>query len=324
MPLDRSGVQIQEGVIFQSLKEYNFFTGAMNDQMPNDAVLPYDLNTPLFSDYALKSRFIYVPEGKIIPYNSTDVLDLPVGSALIKTFYYNTNGANRLIETRLLIHNSNGWHPETYIWNEAQTDAVRSLIGGTIDITINHNNNNESFSYLIPNQNQCVNCHASSGQTVPIGIKVPNLNRLYNYAQGSANQIQKWVDQGFLAANTSVNIPAWPSFSDPTADLNEKARAYLEVNCASCHTSAGSAANSGLFLEYSNTNMSSLGVLKTPVAAGSGSGGFNYVIDPGNANSSILLYRMNSSAVDVRMPEIGRSVIHDEGVNLIEEWINSL
>ncbi|PWJ40052.1 SO2930 family diheme c-type cytochrome [Sediminitomix flava] len=308
---------------FEYLSEYNFFVGEIAELTPNEEarVLPYDLNTPLFSDYALKKRFIYVPEGKSIPFQTNNVLDLPVGSVLIKHFYY---GEKDYIETRLLIRNNDGWQPETYIWEEDLSDARRSVIGGTRKMTLNIDGEDQIFNYMIPNQNQCKNCHAYDGKIAPIGPEIPNLNKTYNYAEGEENQIQKWISAGILEGHSDTNIPAWPAIDDQSATLDDRARAYLAINCASCHRAEGSAANSGLYLGFHVDEPINLGYWKTPTAAGDGSGGLRYVIHPGNAEESILMYRLNSSEVEVRMPELGRELIHKEGVELIRDWINSL
>ena len=312
---------------FNLLSDYNFFIGDLNDLLPNTeaGVLPYDLNTALFSDYASKKRFVYVPEGSSIPFDTSMVLDLPVGSILIKHFYYEeSNAPDNFIETRLLIRKSNGWQPEIYKWNEAQTDAERTVIGGTKNLTVNANGIPQSFNYLIPNQNQCKNCHAYNGEIVPIGPTIQNLNKDYNYSSGTTNQIEKWTSSGILDNPNISTLPKWYGVNDLAGSLDERARAYLAVNCSSCHRLEGSAANSGFYLEYGNTDSLSLGIWKTPVAAGAGSGGFTYVIKPGSGDESILLFRMISDEVDERMPEIGRELLHEDGVNLIRDWINSL
>ena len=321
-----NGVNIPAGSAFQTLSEYHFFIGDLKSLTPNTeaGVTPFDLNTPLFSDYVLKKRFVYVPEGNITPYNETTVLDFPLGSVLIKNFYYNLEGEDHIIETRLLIKKVSGWQPETYIWNDSQTEAIRSIVGGNVNLTLHINGTDQSFNYSIPNQNQCVTCHGTNGQTKPLGPRIQNLNKNYNYATGTKNQIAHWIDLGILETPPNTDIPSWPKFDDASADLNERARAYLAVNCSSCHSAGGSANNSGLYLGYFNDNPQSLGIYKIPVAAGSGSGGFTYVIEPGNASQSILFYRMNSSEIDIRMPEIGRELIHNEGLALIEAWINGL
>ena len=327
VPAANDELNIPDGVGHELLSDYNFFEGDIKNLIPNSeaGVLPYDLNTKLFSDYASKKRFLYVPEGKSIPMDTTQVLSFPEGSVLIKNFYYTDNGVNTIIETRLLIKRAMEWQPETYKWNNTQTEAVKTIIGATIPLTVSVNGEDQSFNYLIPNQNQCINCHALNGKIEPIGPKVQNLNRNYAYASGTENQMTKWMDLGILdRSDFSEPLPKWHDIDDTSASINDRARAYLDVNCASCHRMGGSAYNSGLFLGYYNEDPSSLGILKHPIAAGNGSGGFTYVIDPGNADESIMPFRMKSSAVDVRMPEIGRELVHQEGVDLIDQWINSL
>lgn len=323
---DSTDINIPDGKGHTLLSSYNFFEGNLADLTPNAeaGVLPYDLNMPLFSDYALKKRFVYVPPGLSIPFDTSGILDLPQGSVLIKHFYYtDPNGVEDYVETRLLIRKSDGWYPETYEWNEEQTDATRTVVGGTRTMTAFVNGQTETFNYLIPNQNQCKNCHADNGKIAPIGPAIQNLNKSYSYATGTSNQIDRWIADGILTNSTIANYPSWPGMNHPTATLHSKARAYLAVNCASCHRLSGSAANSGLYLEYYNQDSLSLGYFKTPVAAGGGSGGFQYVIKPGSADESILLYRMISDQVDERMPEIGRSLSHTQGIQLIRDWIDA-
>ncbi len=320
-------VKVPTGNGFNLLSEYNFFVGDLSDLNPNldGGVLPYDLNTALFSDYALKKRYVYVPEGSTIPFDTSAVLELPVGSVLIKHFYFDDpSGSENYIETRLLIRRNDGWYPETYEWNETQTDAERTVIGGTRDLTISVNGQNQSLNYLIPNQNQCKNCHSFEGKIHPIGPTIQNLNKDYNYIDGVANQIETWEMKGILETSPSTILPKWYGINDPNGSLDERARGYLAINCSSCHRLEGSASNSGFYLEYNNTDSLSLGVWKTPVAAGAGSGGFTYVIHPGKGDESILLYRMIADEVDERMPEIGRELLHDEGIDLIKEWIDNL
>lgn len=309
------------------LSEYNFFVGNLAELNPNtiEGVVPYDLNTALFSDYASKKRFIYVPNGSSIPFDTASVLDLPIGSVLIKHFYYpHADGTSDYIETRLLIRKADGWQPEIYEWNDDQTDASRTVVGGTKSLNVNVGGLVRNFNYLIPNQNQCKNCHAYNAELRPIGPTIHNLNKDYIYPNGIANQIDAWVGLGILDRPNNSNIPSWSAIDDPHVSLNERARAYLDVNCSSCHRREGSAANSGFYLAYDNQDSLSLGIWKTPVAAGNGSGGLDYVIHPGHADESILLYRMMADEVDERMPEIGRELLHDEGIELIRKWINSL
>ncbi|NNC95059.1 MAG: c-type cytochrome [Chitinophagales bacterium] len=320
-------VRFPEGKGYEWLSDYNIFIGNLADINPNTeaGILPYNLNMALFSDYASKKRFVYVPEGSKINFDTTDVLNFPLGSILIKHFYYlRTDGSEDNIETRLLIRQTDAWRAETYIWNEDQSDAQRTIVGETLELTTFANGGNRTFNYLVPNQNQCKNCHSDEGKLEPVGPQAQNLHKDYPYDFGTANQLQTWMDRGILEDASLQQLTAWPKIDDASTSLNKRARAYLDVNCASCHHRYGSAANSGLYLETENKDSLSVGIWKSPVAAGAGSGGFSYVIHPGMGDQSILLYRMISLELDERMPEIGRDLIHDEGVLLIRDWIDTM
>ena len=110
-------------------------------------------------------------------------------------------------------------------------------------------------------------------------------------------------------------------YSDLNLSVDTRARAWLEVNCAHCHSPEGPAKTSGLFLMAGVTNPLELGVGKAPVAAGKGSGGLLYDIVPNKPDQSILFFRISSNDPGIMMPELGRSIIHQEGVELIRQWI---
>jgi len=315
---------------YDNLSDYGFFTGDIANLISIDAVLPYDLNTPLFSDYSQKARYIYIPNGKSANYVADFILDFPTGTILIKTFYFLNNIADasqgkQIIETRLLVKYDNEWEVFSYIWDEEQTEASFTVLGEQRPISWTHyNGETKTANYLIPNKNECKSCHLFDEEVIPIGPKARNLNRLYDYSDGSKNQLDKWVERGWLTGlpNPYPYLPVWDDES--TGNLNDRARAYLDVNCAHCHYSGAPADNSGLFLNYTNVDSLHLGICKPPVAAGQGSGGLQADIIPGDPDASIMVYRMNSNDLEVQMPEISRSVIHTEGLELIREWIASL
>ena len=303
----------------------------------------YDLITPLFTDYAEKYRFIFVPEGKQAAYNSRESLDFPVGTISAKTFtmprdFLNEAAGEEIIETRLLIHRKDGWKALPFIWREDLSDADLTLAGGTRQVSwIHSDGSSRSTNYVIPDANSCKTCHSTvrdeSGSGVnqetvitPIGPKARFLNKDNQYNGKSVNQLAYMEQQGVLVGvpEDLESIDTVPAWDDPAADLQNRAKGYLDANCAHCHSPGGFASNSALFLEYWREVDTSYGICKTPVAAGAGSGGLRFDIVPGDADASITTYRMNSNEPDVRMPEIGRSVIHEEGVGLIREWINSL
>ncbi|QQS27703.1 MAG: hypothetical protein IPM47_12515 [Sphingobacteriales bacterium] len=315
------------------LSDYRFFTGNIAELNPNEGVLPYDLNSPLFSDYAEKARFVWLPEGTSATYHESEAFDFPVGAIIIKTFYYDNDKTDpskgrRIIETRLLVRHADKWQPYDYIWNEEQTEAGYSVVGMSVPVEwVNENGQTQQAEFLIPNKNECKGCHSYDGKFVPIGPKARHLNKDFNYPDGTMNQLEKWTAKGYLnsAPSNLTAIPKAPVWNDPlSGSLDLRARAYLDINCGHCHNYDGPANTSGLSLTWSETNDFALGICKPPIAAGQGSGGFLYGIVPGKPEESILIYRMNSTLLDVAMPELGRSVIHSEGLQLISDWIASM
>lgn len=316
---------------FDNLSDYGFFTGSINDLSPYKGVIPYELITPLFSDYSEKARFIWMPSGVSAAYSEDGVLDFPIGTIIIKNFFFNNDlrdaslGRN-ILETRLLIRQDTAWQQASYVWNEAQDNAAFTVIAKQVNVEWTHyDGSTRSTTYYIPNKNDCKGCHNVDKELLPIGPRVRNLNSSYAYPDGTMNQLDKWVTQGYLTSLPASNVPKLARWDDATSgSLEERARAYLDVNCGHCHSLEGPANNSGLFLNYLETDPARLGVCKSPVAAGQGTGGNDYVIVPGKPGESIMAYRMNSTVPDIAMPELARSVIHEEGLQLIEDWISSL
>lgn len=321
----------------------------------NEGVVPYDLNTPLFSDYAHKLRTVWMPKGKSASYAAQNSFAFPVGTIISKTFYYPLPGDGkwdgksvartvgnddlqnetldlskvRLIETRLLVRREGGWEAMPYVWNEAQTEATLKRAGDLIPLElVDGDGGREAVDYQVPDQNQCASCHATDNKTRalhPIGPKARHLNRDFAYATGSENQIAHLARVGYLTgAPDPAQAPRNANWQDAAhANLEDRARAYLDVNCGHCHSQTGPAITSGMWLDAAITDRLKLGFCKQPVAAGKGTGNRLYDIAPGQADASVLVFRMDSDDPSVMMPELGRSVVHREGVELIREWINA-
>ena len=314
------------------LSEWNFFKGKLSELDPSKDVVPYALNTPLFTDYAEKSRFVRLPSGKSVNYQKEGVLNFPEGTAIVKTFYYSADFRNpgkdkNIIETRVLIKEQEEWKALSYVWNEEQTDAIREIAGDEKQVQfIDQQGITKKVRYVIPNQNQCKGCHNSNDQLMPIGPSVSQLNGDLNYSTGKENQLRYWSNHGMIENLPSyASIPKTAIWNDPfSGDLNARARAYLAINCAHCHRREGPAQTSGLYLTESETDITALGINKPPVAAGQGSGGRLVDIHAGDANASILWYRMQTNNPGERMPELGRNLAHQEGIALITEWINKM
>ncbi|MBO6795885.1 SO2930 family diheme c-type cytochrome [Maricaulis sp.] len=317
-------------------------------------VVAYDMNTALFTDYAHKLRTIWMPDGTTAHYREGDTLDFPVGTVITKTFYYpridgelgervaRTEDTSadfqdgrmamdqvRLVETRILVHRENGWVALPYRWNEDQTEARLHRVGAVIPMTlVAEDGGEEAFNYVMPNTNQCAGCHApdsNSRAISPIGPKPRHINRDFAYTNIPQNQLERLETVGFLEGLPDLaQVPRNAAWGDEHASLDELARSYLDVNCSHCHSEVGPADTSGLFLEPDTPFGPNLGVCKLPIAAGSGTGNRPYDIVPGEPENSILVYRIDNVEPDEMMPELGRSTVHAEGLELVERWITEM
>jgi uncharacterized repeat protein (TIGR03806 family) len=332
------------------LSAYHLFTwSAAAGFAYNERVVPYDVNTALFADFALKSRAIYIPEGAAATFDPEAPLGMPVGSVVVKTFYFPADlraPADNLrpIETRLLVRHTDGWHPLPYIWDAEQRDAVLTPAGEVRAISfIDADGAPRTANYLIPQRNQCQSCHAeqptpsSQIELVLIGVKARHMNRSYDYggSVGARNQLDHLTELGMLTgAPPAATLPASYDFAPIEAGgsaaltgaaLDDAARSYLDINCAHCHNPRGvQGMTSQLFLNHDNTDAFHLGVCKRPGSAGTGTGGFTFDIVPGNPDVSILYFRTYTSQVSAMMPLLGRSLTHGRGAELLRAWIAAM
>ena len=320
-----------EGPPPEWLSAYNLFSDPAR-QLPNDGVVPYDLSALLFADYVTKHRFVWMPSGTSATYHDYEVFDFPVGTVLVKTFAFpqdarRPEGDMQLVETRLLVRTRTTWKMYPYVWNKEGTDARLTLAGARVPVSWIHTDGaTRSIQFNVPNVNQCKHCHIGSGAPLPVGPKARYLNMDYAYPAGAENQLVHWTKTGRLTGLADpATAPKAPDWDDPdSGTLGERARTYLDINCAHCHSPGGPAYTSGLDLRYDQTTPMRYGVMKSPVAAGRAASIGRYDIVPGDPDKSILLYRLATTDPGVRMPTTGRSLVHDEGVELIREWIANM
>lgn len=301
---------------------------------------------PLFTDYAHKLRTLWIPTGAQAKLVDGEI-DYPVGSILSKTFYYPTDdqgrviktrdsGASeisladsRLLETRLLVRQSDGWAALPYVWNEDETEAFLRVAGASYALTLVDAEMPSApptqFAYFVPNENQCSGCHTTKhpdGGMHPLGAIASQLTASAHSRSGDFRpQVDTLVARGWLDRAPEAAIA---SYEDPSEPLETRALAYLNMQCGHCHNPEGAADTSGLVLTGRHEKLVSTGVCKPPVAAGGGAGDLQYGIVPGDPDSSILHYRLASQRPDEMMPELGRSLVHAEGVALVREWITAM
>ena len=314
------------------LSDYGFFEGHIANHNPVPGVMPYDVSAKLFSDYALKSRFIVLPSGEQLTYKPGGSFNFPLESILIKTFYYPADLRMpeeniRFMETRLLIHTRDGWMGFPYVWNEEQTEADLEIAGKRLNVSfINPAGQSINFEYSVPNFNQCKGCHVNQNRMIPIGPKVRLLNHDFDYDDGKMNQLVKWDMLDMISGLPSVSsLPHTPDYNDlESGSIEERARALIDINCAHCHRLDAPGETSGLFLNIEETDPTRLGIYKPPVAAGRGSGNLDYTIVPQYPDQSIMIYRMESTDPGMMMPELGRKLVHKEGIELVKKWIQEM
>lgn len=358
-----------------NLSDYNLFKDPTDTtQMPNSGGVLYDLTTPLFTDYASKYRYVFVPEGKKIKYSANEVLEFPIGTVLAKTFTMPVDTSMRegdeyVIETRLMILREKGWIARPYYWDGADaTDANLQISSKKVAVTTTHKGNTMSFDYIVPSQASCLACHAvqsTDGPKVnlPIGPKSRFLNRDFNFNDSNTaglaesvtrNQLEFWAEKGILEGLPAIDqVATTPTYKDgdeaalpnlSISEINDRAEAYLDINCAHCHRAdltiseikladgtnlpdgyRGAAGSTGVQLEYNrdfDADSTKFGVCKTPVAGGHNS--YPKDVVPGRADLSYLKFRIETTEPRHKMPELGRVTSHTEGVDLITAWIDNM
>ena len=290
----------------QNLSELNLFQGDLSNLTSSIYAFEYDLNTRLFSDYAHKQRLIALPLGTTLESSGDGLPDFPENTVIAKTFYYNVDERDaslgrKIIETRILIKLNGDWESGDYKWNEAQTDATLDLAGSTVPISwIDTNGTTNNIAYEIPSNTDCFTCHQTNTSMTPIGPKLRSLN----FDVNGFNQLQRLKDLGLLTGLSSPSdLNVLPNWEDSSATLEERARAYFDIQCAHCHKASG-------FCETQSTLRLNF---ETPFSE-------SKIFERRNSIST----RINTVNPGFSMPFIGTTIMHTEGVALIQEYLNSL
>ncbi len=313
---------------FGTLSEYGFFDGPMANQRPVAGGVPFQPINTLFTDYAHKKRFMWMPAGTQATYNGDgEVLDFPDGTVLIKNFFYDhvqPTDRTRIIETRLMFKRNGAWEFADYVWNEEQTEGYLDLMGSNPPITwIDDNGTERSTLYRIPSEAECLTCHKSNDLAIPIGPKPQNLNGPFAYRDGVKNQLDHLAEVGYLSDRRPKRIRTVPHWEDTGLSLNDRVRGYVDINCAHCHKEYSHCDYRPMRFAFNETDDPvNLGVCVPPDDPLLPQ--HTHIISRGSVGRSLLHYRLASTDEAVRMPLLGRTLVHDEGLALITDWINSL
>ncbi len=292
-------------------------TGCYQNLEPSNALIPFDVNTLLWTDNLDKQRWLALQDGTTITVdNETGQWIFPIGTVIMKDF----SKDGKMIETRFLArHNDGNWGAFTYKWNDANTDA------DLVDVASSINEDIGGQIWTYPSEAQCFACHTVSANIV-LGPETAqmNLSRTYESTGIFANQIDTFNHIGIFSPTLETeakDLDTLPSKDDTNASLQSRARAYLHSNCSYCHMPNGGTPSSMDF-RYFKPLSQTMTCNQEPLSGNFGIEGAN-LITPGDAENSILPYRMNTLG-EGRMPPLGTHVVDETGVQLLSDWINSL
>jgi uncharacterized repeat protein (TIGR03806 family) len=303
------------------LSQMGIFQGDLSQLQPSPGLVAYDVNVSLYSDGAQKRRFLWLPPGTQI-HATADRWQLPVGAYLIKNFYYPNDARDpsrgiHLIETRFLVQKADGLTVSTYVWNDDQTDAVAS--GGNVDVPVRWIDQNGVLHddyFHVPGTSLCESCHDDR----TLGIRTRQMAHAGTYPDGTADQISHLVAAGVLDAPPSQPLDV--VLVDPlgTAPIDQRARSYLDANCAHCHAGVGLASGTHLYWDWENTDPSTLPLCrKTESVAGN-----DRVIVPGHPEQSEFLSRMLAADPFTRMPQGPTHDPDGAGVAMLSAWVQRM
>ena len=309
---------------------------AKDVKKPAASLVPYDVNSPLWSDAADKQRFLALPDGALIHVKScvgepdtckpkaqggsTDDdghFQLPVGTVLVKTFAF----AGKLIETRLFVRFADMWAGYTYEWNDAQTDASLVAEDGLTKSIVNGSGKMQSWYF--PKRNDCLECH---NETVgySLGLETAQLDRTFAYPSGTtANQLNTLEHIGVFDAPVARITPLVdPRVPDTSGVADARARSYLHANCAICHRPEGN--YSSIDMRY-GVPLAKMNVCNVDPNKGDLGVAGSKRLFPATPAKSVMLLRMQALDMKAgRMPQLASSVIDTSGTSVISDWIKSI
>lgn len=286
---------------------------ATDAKIPAPGLIPYKVRSPLWSDGAVKERYLAIPNGTTITVDSAGDFDLPIGSVTVKTFYL----GNTRVETRLFVrHADGGWAGYSYEWNAAQTDAT--LLPSSKTKTIG------GQTWYFPSRSECLSCHtAAAGRTLGLEVQQLNTTQTYPATGRTANQLNTLEGIELIAGGLSATPENLPALPDPlgTTALEGRARSYLHANCSMCHRPQGPGGG-GLDLLYS-TPFAATNTCGTSPQHGTLGIANAKIIAPGSAATSLLVQRPNRLGAG-RMPPLASNVVDTSGVSVLTSWVNGL
>jgi uncharacterized repeat protein (TIGR03806 family) len=306
-------------------------TGAFADVAkltPASALIPYDLIVPFWSDRASKLRWVSVPDGSTVKFAPEGEWTFPNGTVFVKQFELATDETKpeikRRLETRLLVRDRfGGVYGVTYKWRLDNSDADLLDSNLTEDITIKTASGTRVQHWYYPSRADCQTCHTANAGLV-LGVKTRQMNRDFVYPGGVVdNEIRAWNHAGLFSSKideTGISkFPCLARADDLSRSLEERARSYLDANCAHCHRPHGTVAT---FDARYDTPLERQNLIGAPVLIDQRIDSPR-VVAPNDIWRS-LLYVRASTLEPMKMPPLAHNELDEKSISLLRDWIQSL
>jgi hypothetical protein len=308
-------------------------TGIFNDMAlltPNPGVIPYDVNTPYWTDGAIKSRWFSVPDlASRMVYRNTQSWTFPIGTVWAQHFELETtNGvpeSRRRVETRVLVRDNAAHYGVTYRWDSPTNATLVPPEGAEEVFAISENGTQRMQTWRYPTRENCLDCHHSQAGRA-LGFNTPQLNRDFDYAAYAGvvdNQLRALANAGYFSTTVSNihGLPVMARIDDTGFGVQHRARSYLMANCAHCHGPGGQGL--GNFDARIYRVFSSQGILDGSLQIDLGDP-LNRVIRRGSVTNSMVHTRMASTTLGFRMPFLDSSLPDPQALDVFEDWILEL
>jgi glucose/arabinose dehydrogenase len=218
--------KLSETGLFASVKDHQVMPG----------VIPYSVNSPLWSDGAYKERFLAIPhkpnQEMKIEYRGSRGWNFPDETVAIKSFALEMEPGNpasrRWIETRLMTRQAGEWAGYSYRWNEEQTDA--ELVAGEgldKEFVLRGSDGSNAMHKQVwhyPSRTECMVCHSRAANWV-LGLSTAQFNKQHDYGGVMDNQLRVLEHLGLFKTNWTPEAQ-----KKLRQDLEAQGLSDLEIN----------------------------------------------------------------------------------------------
>lgn len=297
---------------------------------PASGFLPYEVNTPLWSDASKKRRWFAIPDGQKIAFHASGPWGFPAGSVFLKHFDLPVDETNpavlRRLETRVLVRDDQGWvYGGSYKWREDGSDADLVVHNQAEDIEIaTSGGGTRTQTWFYPGRQDCLACHTrQAGGVLGLHTAQNNLAAFFSGTGVTDNQLRAWNHAGYfepsIQESTLPDLPRMAAIDDEAASVELRARSYLASNCAHCHRPGIAHV---LWDARFEIPLDDAGILDGPVVNRLGVDNAR-VIAPQDVPRSLLHKRLSTASEHYKMPPLAKNVVDAAAVALIEQWIAS-